>query len=78
MVLALSELERMDEEGNNMHIWKDTSYNNKNRLRDSGAVAAFVRAIHRWTVASDADPLIIGGLILSLGTPPRLFWILRL
>lgn len=72
MVLALSELERVDEEGNHLHIWKDASYNNKNRLRDAGAVAAFVRAIHRWAVAPDADPLIIGGLILSLGTLLRL------
>lgn len=68
VVLALSELERVDAEGNHLHIWKDSTYSNKNRLRECGAVGAFSRAIqHNTADLAAADPLIVGGLILSLG-----------
>lgn len=65
VVLALSELEKLDEDGHPLHIWKDTTYSNKNGLRENGAVMVLSKAIHA-NVAQQADPLILGGLILSL------------
>ena len=50
-----------------LSLYRDTSYSNKNRLRECGAAAAFSKAIHRCAQGPGADPLVIGGLILSLG-----------
>lgn len=44
---------------------RDNTYSNKNRLRESGAIASFCKALTA-NISSDADPDMLGSLILSL------------
>jgi len=44
---------------------RDNTYSNKNRLRESGAIASFSKAL-TWNISHGADPVMLGSLILSL------------
>lgn len=44
---------------------RDNTYSNKNRLRESGAIASFCKALTS-NISQGADPVMLGSLILSL------------